>query len=90
MRKFPLGTLLATQGALKALESAGDDPADFILRHIMGDWGELGAADKKENDHALQKGFRLLSSYRLSNGQKLWVITEADRSCTTLLLPEEY
>jgi hypothetical protein len=71
--KFQLGKLLATPGALKALESAGENPADFILRHVMGDWGELSGEDKRENEISLQQGFRLLSAYRLSTGQRMWI-----------------
>ena len=62
---------------------------EFLARHVTGDWGELPVEDKAENHLSLQQGFRLLSSYRTSAGDKLWVITEADRSATTLLLPEE-
>ena len=88
--KFKLGRLLATPGALRAIEEAGDDPATFLLRHLSGDWGELGAEDVLENEQSLKEGFRLLSAYRLKNGTKIWIITEADRSATTFLLPEEY
>ena len=63
---------------------------EFLSRHVRGDWGELEQEDKDENQFSLEKGFRLLSSYRTTAGDKLWVITEADRSHTTLLLPEEY
>jgi hypothetical protein len=87
---FPLGRILATPGALEAMEEAGETPASFLERHLRGDWGELDAEDIRENEFSLANGFRLLSSYRLSNGTKIWVITEADRSCTTLLLPSEY
>ena len=64
--------------------------SEFLARHVTGDWGELPVEDRAENHLSLQQGFRLLSSYRTSAGDKLWVITEADRSATTLLLPEEY
>jgi len=88
---FPLGQIVATPGALAALEKAGQTPLDFLTRHVRGDWGELDEHDRKENELSLKRGFRLLSSYRLSSGDtKVWVITEADRSVTTLLLPEEY
>ena len=63
---------------------------EFLSRHVRGDWGELPREDKDENKLSLEKGFRLLSSYRTIAGDRLWVITEADRSVTTLLLPEEY
>jgi hypothetical protein len=87
---FELGQLVATPGALAALEESGEQPGSFISRHVAGDWGDLSDDDRKENEFSLVHGFRLLSSYRLRNGVKLWVITEADRSSTTLLLPEEY
>lgn len=77
-------------GALAALEATGEDAAHFLRRHLTGDWGELDADDVRENESSLENGLRLLSAYHLSDGTKIWVITEADRSCTTLLLPEEY
>jgi hypothetical protein len=87
---FDLGQLVATPGALAALEKTGQNAMDFLSRHVRGDWGELPKEDKDENQLSLDKGFRLLSSYRTTAGDKLWVITEADRSHTTLLLPDEY
>jgi hypothetical protein len=88
---FSLGQLVATPGALAALGKAGQTPLEFLARHVRGDWGELGDEDRRENQLSLERGFRLLSSYRTSSGDtKVWVITEADRSVTTLLLPEEY
>jgi hypothetical protein len=89
---FPLGQIVATPGALAALGKAGQTPLEFLERHVRGDWGELDEEDRKENQLSLKRGFRLLSSYHTSSGDrtKLWVITEADRSVTTLLLPEEY
>ncbi|HTS09593.1 MAG TPA: hypothetical protein VMP68_28770 [Candidatus Eisenbacteria bacterium] len=87
---FDLGQLVATPGALAALEKTGQNALEFLARHVSGDWGELPREDKDENQLSLEKGFRLLSSYRTSSGDKIWVITEADRSHTTLLLPEEY
>ncbi len=87
---FDLGQLVATPGALAALEKTGQNAMEFLSRHVTGDWGELPQEDKNENQLSLTKGFRLLSSYRTSCGDKLWVITEADRSHTTLLLPDEY
>ena len=86
---FPLGRILATPGALGALREAGEDPLRFLSRHASGDWGELDAHDRRENELALRHGRRLLSSYPVGGG-RVWVITEADRSCTTLLLPSEY
>ena len=87
---FDLGQLVATPGALAALEKTGQNAMEFLSRHVSGDWGELPKEDKDENRLSLEKGFRLLSSYRTTAGDKLWVITEADRSITTQLLPEEY
>ena len=89
---FPLGQIVATPGALAALAKAGQTPLDFLTRHVYGDWGELDEEGRKENQLSLRRGFRLLSSYRTSSEDrtKVWVITEADRSVTTLLLPEEY
>ena len=88
---FPLGQIVATPGALAALGKAGQTPQDFLSRHVCGDWGELDEHDRKENELGLKRGFRLMSSYRTGAGDaKVWVITEADRSVTTLLLPDEY
>ena len=88
--KFPLGQLLITRGAGQALEDAVQDPREFLARHQSGDWGEVPEEDKTENEFSVQHGFRILSAYRTANDVKIWVITEADRSATTLLLPEEY
>jgi len=88
--KFELGQLVATPGALAALEESREEPGIFLSRHAAGDWGNLSDDDRKENEFSLVHGFRLLSSYRLHNGTKIWIITEADRSSTTLLLPDEY
>ncbi len=87
---FDLGQLVATPGALAALEKSGQNPMDFLSRHVTGDWGELSDDDRKENQFSLEKGFRLLSSYTTNAGDRLWVITESDRQHTTLLLPDEY
>ncbi len=87
---FDLGKLVATPGALAALEKTGQNATDLLSRHVRGDWGELPKKDKDEIRLSLARGFRLLSSYRTSAGDKILVITEADRSHTTLLLPEEY
>lgn len=88
--RFPPGQIVATPGALEALSDAGQTPLEFLRRHLMGDWGEVDATDAAENELALQEGYRLLSAYRTKLGVKLWIITEADRSVTTLLLPDEY
>jgi hypothetical protein len=87
---FPLGQIVATPWALAALESAKQPLTGFLARHAIGDWGELDPTDVAENKYSLIHGFRLLSSYQTDAGEKLWIITEADRSATTLLLPEEY
>ena len=87
---FDLGQLVATPGALAALEKTGQNAMELLSRHVRGDWGELPKEDQDENHLSLEKGFRLLSSYRTTAGDKIWVITEADRSVTTLLLPDEY
>jgi hypothetical protein len=88
--RFPLGTLCVTPGADAALIESGVTLTDLLTRHATGDWGELDPADRQANETALRNGLRLLSSYRLPNGQTLWIITEADRSATTALIPDEY
>lgn len=90
LAKFTLGRLVQTPGAFAALINAGCAPQVLLSRHVQGDWGELCDEDKASNEEALRDGTRLLSAYTLPDGQKIWVITEADRSSTTLLLPEEY
>jgi len=75
---------------LAALKKAGQQPGEFLTRHVNREWGDLSDEDRKENDYSLEHGFRLLSAYRTHAGDKLWIITESDRSVTTLLLPEEY
>lgn len=86
----PLGRVLATPGALRELALARVDGASYLARHAVGDWGEVDAEDWAANDRALLAGERLLSAYRLPNDARLWIITEADRSASTLLLPNEY
>ena len=87
---FDLGQLVATPGALAALEKTGQTPMEFLSRHVTGDWGDIPEEDRKENQYSLEHGFRLLSSYRTNADQVVWVITEANRSHATLLLPDEY
>ena len=87
---FPLGELLATPGALAALDRAEQSFIVFLIRHARNDWGEVCPEDWQLNDEALKDGSRLMSVYRTAKGERIWVITEADRSCTTLLLPDEY
>lgn len=91
---FSLGTVVATPGALAALAQAGQSPHELLQRHVTGDWGDLDADDKDANERALRDGSRLFSAYRLTTGEKLWAITEAEndghRASTCLLLPDEY
>lgn len=88
--KFNLGKIVATPGALEAFEESGQSPADFLDRHVRGDWGDVCDEDKLLNDQALIDGSRLLSAYRTLKNVRLWLITEADRSSTCCLLPSEY
>jgi hypothetical protein len=90
MIRFPLDRVVATPGALRALEKAEQLPAEFLDRHVNGDWGEMPEADKQENELSVDQGFRILSAYTTSAGDTIWILTEADRSATTMLLPEEY
>ena len=87
--RFELGCIGITPGALEVLERSQMTPAHLLQRHVAGDWGELCFEDQCENELGLEKGLRIVSNYPLSDGI-VWVITEADRSSTTLLLPEEY
>jgi hypothetical protein len=86
---LPLGRVVATPGALNLLSDMGEDPFGYIARHAAGDWGDLCAFDRRQNEIALREGLRVLSAYDVLAG-RLWIITEADRSVTTILLPEEY
>lgn len=86
---LPLGRVLATPRALKLLVEAGCHPFEYLARHATGDWGELCAFDRRQNEVALREGYRVLSSYEISAG-RIWIITEADRSVTTILVPEDY
>jgi hypothetical protein len=86
---FPLGRLVATPAALTALAAAGENPVGLLVRHQRGDWGDVGPEDRRANDRDLRQGGRLLNAYGVGDS-RLWVITEADRSVTTMLLPEEY
>lgn len=85
---FPLGRTVITANALGKLLT--DDVIEALNRHAAGDWGEVCPEDRQENELSLCKGFRLLSVYQSKAGEKFWVITEADRSVTTILLPEDY
>ena len=88
---FTLGRVVATPGAIAAIGVSGDDLSAYLARHQFGYWAEIDAHDWRENNLALEQGSRLMSVYTLSiTGVKIWVITEADRSSTCILLPEEY
>ena len=87
---FPVGRIVATPGALAALHAAEQTPHEFLARHMRKDWGDLSAEDRRENELSLREGFRLLSAYHTRLGEQLWIITEADRSASTILLPSEY
>jgi hypothetical protein len=98
--KFPLGQIVATPGAIALLARAEIPALALLTRHVLGDWGDVDAEDAQENNFSLTHGFRLLSAYELPTGgsgessasavETLWIITEADRAVTTLLLPREY
>ena len=87
---FPLGNVYLTVGAQEALEESNQQPLEFLSRHQKGDWGIVCEDDKKENELSIKEGFRILSAYKTAKGEKLWCITEACRSSTTILLPSEY
>ena len=90
---FPLGNIVATPKALATLARHGRTPAEFIARHVAGDWSELCPEDAAENVLSVERGFRVFSSYAYDAAQpgaKVWIITEADRSSTCVLLPEDY
>ncbi len=90
---FDLGRVVATPGAIEVLEQQGVSPPDLLQRHESGDWGEVCKADARENNRALKTGERVLSVYEVNPcgvSRRVWVITEADRSSTCLLLPSEY
>ena len=102
--RFPLGQIVATPGALELLQETGFSAAALISRHVHGDWGDLCEEDRAENEFAVSRRLRILSCYRLVDAVRLvetpldkrsalptlWIITEADRSVTTLLRPDEY
>ena len=88
--KFPLGHVVATPGALEALAESGQTPAFFLDQHALGSWGVVDEEDWRLSDEAIKDGSRILSAYLTLKGKRLWIITEADRSVTTLLLPENY
>lgn len=86
---FPLGQIVATPGALNLLEREHVTPVDLLRRHCRGDWGELDDEDRHQNDISVRHGLRILSNYPVG-ADRIWIITEADRSVTTLLLPSDY
>lgn len=88
--KFPLGHVVATPGALLAFAAVNQSPEEFLDRHASGDWGELTDDDRAENEFSVDNGLRILSAYCLRDQTKIWIITEADRSSTCILLPDEY
>lgn len=94
--KFRLGRIAATKAAVEAMTRSGDDPIGFLIRHQSADWGQVCPQDKAANDTAIayegdkQRQQRVLSSYSLKNGRIIWIITEADRSSTTILSPSDY
>jgi len=87
---FVLGQVVSTPGALEAMEPYPGLGMKLLARHATGDWGDIDAEDAAENDHSVKEGFRILSAYKTPDGTRIWIITEADRSVTTFLLPEEY
>ena len=91
-RLFHPGKLYATQGVAAIFQNRRDIPfiGDLIARHVTGDWGDLDDFDKAQNDAAVEDGGRIFSAYRIANDLRVWVITEADRSSTTVLFPSEY
>jgi hypothetical protein len=89
-QRFPLGQLATTPGALESLLAMGKEPVEFIARHAQGDWGDLGAHDQAANQTAITDGFRIFSAYQVDESTRIYVITEADRSVTTVLLADEY
>jgi len=88
--RFLLGQIVATPGALDLLDRTATNALALLQRHQRGDWGDVHEDDARANAEAVVLGFRILSSYTLGAGERLWLITEADRSVTTLLLPAEY
>ena len=88
--RFPLGRLFLTPGAIEALAESEQMPQEFINRHVRLEQGELCDEDHRENLFSIDKSLRIFSAFKTGKGIKLWVITEADRSATTLLLPGEY
>lgn len=87
---FPVGRLLATPAALAALERTNESGWAYLARHVQGDFGDLDEEDRRANEEAITGGTRIFSAYNLKDGTRIWIITEADRSYTTILLPSDY
>lgn len=88
--RFPLGQTFITPGAHDALEESSQSPQAFLARHTRLEQGELGVADHRENLFSVDKYLRIFSAFKTAKGVKIWIISEADRSATTILLPSEY
>lgn len=88
--RFSLGRVVGTPGALDLLERLGGTPVSFLTRHAQGDWGDVSPESAKANDAAVEGGDRIMSVYRLGGGAEIWIVTEANRSTTTIMLPEDY
>ncbi|WP_186057100.1 hypothetical protein [Burkholderia gladioli] len=88
--RFKLGRIFATPAAIDVMNAARVSIIDLLIRHVRGDWGDLSESDREQNELAVEAGSRILSSYVLADGQTVWLITEWDRSVTTLLLPGDY
>jgi len=87
---FPLGAVYLTVGAREALENSNQLPNEFLVKHQSGNWGLVCKEDAEENDFSVKEGFRVLSAYNLDSGVKIWIITESDRSSSTILCPNEF
>ena len=89
-RMFELGQIVTTPAVLEAFRKTGESPMKFIDRHVTGDWDHMNKNDRHANELSLQSGARIFTAFDLQDQTRIWVITEADRSATTLLLPEDY
>lgn len=90
MALFSLGKIVATPGALEALRRSSQSTGEFVTKHVRGEWGDLDAFDAEANRTAIRDGSRIFSSYTTRRGEAIWVITEANRSSTCILTPNEY
>lgn len=88
--QFTTGQIVATPNSLQTMAEAGIEPITLLKRHLSGDWGDVHPDDAALNDYAVKHAERILSSYTLTTGKRVWIITECDRSVTTFLLPEDY